>query len=145
MPNTVALTEFKQGLQMLRDGHPDNALLHFRAASDLEERNPYYLSFIGVSMVRAGAEWKPALSLCEIALRMKRTEPQLYLNLAEVYTAAGRREDALMILERALASVGRDRRIVQARTKLGSRRSPVLPFLDRQHILNRHLGILRHG
>jgi Flp pilus assembly protein TadD len=144
MADSVALSEFKQGVRMLRDGHPSNALAHFRAAADLEKHNPYYMSFVGVSLARAEMKWTAALKLCETALSMKRNEPQLYLNLAEVYMSAGRREEALLTLERALASLGRDSRIQRARRRLGSRRSPVLPFLDRQNILNRHLGTLRH-
>jgi len=144
MADSEALTEFKQGVRMLRDGHPNNALVHFRIAADLEKHNPYYMSFVGVSLARAEMQWTPALKLCETALSMKRNEAQLYLNLAEVYMSAGRREEALMTLDRALASLGRDARIQRARRKLGSRRSPVLSFLDRQNIVNRHLGILRH-
>ncbi len=144
MADTVALGEFKQGMRKLRDGHPDDALLHFRNAAEMEKNNPYYLSFVGVSLARAERKWTSALKLCELALRMKRNEAQIYLNLAEVYTSAGRREEALLTLDRALASLGRDARIERARLNLGSRRSPVLPFLDRGNILNRGLGILRH-
>jgi Flp pilus assembly protein TadD len=129
---------------MLRDARPNNALAHFRIAAELEQNNPYYISFVGVSMARAERKWKPALELCESALSMKHNEAQLYLNLAEVYTSSGRREEALMVLDRALASLGPHPRIKQARLKLGRRRSPALPFLDRQNFLNRQLGLLRH-
>jgi tetratricopeptide (TPR) repeat protein len=139
MTDTVALTEFKQGVRMLRDSHPHNALEHFRKAVDLEQHNPYYISFVGVSLARAQRKWEPALKLCELALSMKRNEAQLYLNLAEVYTSAGRREEALITLD-----LGPQARIQQARLKLGRRRSPALPFLDRQNLLNRYLGALRH-
>ena len=129
---------------MLRDARPHNALAHFRKAADLEKNNPYYLSFVGVSLARAERNWKTSLELCESALTMKHNEAQLYLNLAEVYTSAGRREEALMTLDRALASLGPLDRIQQARQKLGRRRSPALPFLDRQNFLNKQLGFLRH-
>ena len=129
---------------MLRDSRPNTALVHFRSAADLEKQNPYYISFLGVSLGRAEKNWIPALKLCEMALSMKHNEAQFYLNLAEVYTSAGQREEALITLDRGLASLGPDARIQQARLKLGRRRSPTLPFLDRQNILNRHLGILRH-
>lgn len=129
---------------MLCESRPHNALAHFRNAADLEKNNPYYISFVGVSLARAERNWKAALELCESALSMKRNEAQLYLNLAEVYTSAGRREEALITLDRALASLGPQARIKQARLKLGRRRSPALPFLDRQHFLNRQLGLLRH-
>jgi len=69
-----------------------------------------------------------ALQLCQMALSAKRNEAQLYLNLAEVYKSCGRREEALVTLDRAAASLGRDARILRARMKLGRRRSPVLTF-----------------
>lgn len=144
MTENTALTEFKLGVQMLRASHPYVALAHFRQAAELEKHNPYYISFLGVSLARAERNWTAALKLCEMALSMKRNEAQLFLNLAEVYTSAGRREEALYTLDRALASLGPVARIQQARMKLGRRRSPALPFLDRQNVLNRQLGILRH-
>lgn len=144
MSDSKALTEFKQGVQKLREAYPHDALQHFRNAAELENSNPYFLSFVGVSLARAQRKWAPALQLCEAALGMKRNDAQLYLNLAEVYTSAGRREEALLTLDRALASLGPEARVQQARRKLGQRRPPALPFLDRQNVLNRGLGILRH-
>jgi Flp pilus assembly protein TadD len=144
MSDSKALTEFKQGMQKLRESYPHDALQHFRNAAELEKSNPYFLSFVGVSLARAQRKWAPALELCEGALGMKRNDAQLYLNLAEVYTSAGRREEALLTLDRALASLGPVVRVQQARLKLGQRRPPALPFLDRQNVLNRRLGIWRH-
>jgi Flp pilus assembly protein TadD len=144
MTESVALSEFKQGVRMLRDARPNVALAHFRTAADIEKHNPYYISFVGVSLARAERNWSSALNLCETALSMKYNDAQLYLNLAEVYSAAGRREEALLTLDRALASLGSHSGIEHARLKLGRRRPAVLSFLDRQNILNRHLGTLRH-
>jgi Flp pilus assembly protein TadD len=144
MPDSEAVTEFKLGVRLLRDGRPANALEHFRRAAELEPQNPYYMSFVGLSLARAEMKWSPALKLCEAALSMKRNEAQLYLNLAEVYVSAGRRDDALATLEKGLRCLARDVRLKRARKRLGNRRSPVLPFLDRQHFLNKRLGIWRH-
>jgi hypothetical protein len=79
-----------------------------------------------------------------MALSLRRNEAQLYLNLAEVYVAAGRRDDAVEVLDRGLIQFRADARIRRARANLGKRCSPVLPFLDREHFLNRSLGKLRH-
>jgi len=144
MSESKALAEFKLGVEMLRDSRPDEAVVRFRAAADVEKQNPYYLSFLGVAVARAERNWSAASKLCEMALRMKHNEPQFYLHLSEVYTSAGRREDALMTLDRALSSVGPDCRIQQARQKLGKRRTPTLPFLSRRNIVNVRLGILRN-
>jgi hypothetical protein len=75
---------------------------------------------------------------------MRRNEAQLYLNLAEVYVSAGRRDDAVEVLDKGLIYFRIDSRIKRARANLGRRGSPVLPFLDRGHFLNRILGKLRY-
>jgi Flp pilus assembly protein TadD len=144
MPETPALAVFKQGLKFLRDGHPAQALESFRHAAELEQTNPIYLSFLGLSVARAQKKWTPALDFCETAVRMKRDEAQLYLNLAEVYVSAGRREKAIQMLDAAMRNIGHDARIKRIRDKFGWRHSLVLPFLDRQHFLNRGLGKWRH-
>jgi Flp pilus assembly protein TadD len=143
MADSVALAEFKQGMRLLRDGKSNSALDHFRKAFEMEQQNPYYMSFAGVALARAERQWAPAAKLCETALTLKRNEVQLHLNLAEVYVSAGRREDALQLLDRAAASFGRHAGVQRARIRLGSRRPPVLSFLSRQNVVNRQLGILR--
>jgi Flp pilus assembly protein TadD len=144
MADSGALAEFKQGMQLLRDKKPKSALVHLQKATDMEKQNPYYMSFAGVAMVRAENKWAAAVKLCETALTLKRNEPQLYLNLAEVYVAAGRRGDALTTLERATAAFGRHAGVQKARLKLGARRPPVLTLLNRENVVNRQLGIWRH-
>jgi Flp pilus assembly protein TadD len=144
MAEDSALAEFKQGISLLRNGHSVEALEYLRHAAELEQQNPIYLSFLGVSVARAQRKWAAAAKFCETALSMKRTEAQLYLNLAEVYVSAGRRDDAVEVLDRGLIYFKGDARIKRARSNLGKRSSPVLQFLERDHFLNRHLGKLRH-
>ena len=144
MAEESALAEFKQGIRHLRDGHSTEALEYLRHAAELEQQNPYYLSFLGVALARAQRQWPTAVKFCETALSSKRSEAQLYLNLAEVYVSAGRRDDALDVLDRGLVYFNSDTRIRRARANLGRRSSPVMPFLERGHFLNRTLGKLRH-
>ena len=128
----------------MQNGHSAEAVEYLRHAAELDQQNPYYLSFLGVSVARSQRKWKSAVELCKAALSLKRNEVQLYLNLAEVYVSAGRRDDAIEVLERALIQIKDNPRISRARAKLGRRSAPVLPFLERGHILNRKLGKLRH-
>lgn len=144
MDGDTALVAFKRGVKLLRDGYPSEALDCLRRASQLEQQNPYYLSFLGLSVARAQKEWRTAAKLCETALSSKRDEAQLYVNLAEVYVSAGRRDDAVTVLDRALSYCPNDARIMKMRTKLGRRQTTVLPFLGRGHLLNRSLGKLKH-
>jgi len=66
-----------------------------RRAVDLDKNNPYYMSYLGVVLARSEGKWGEAERLCDSAVRMKRNQAQLYLNLAEVYATAGRRDDAV--------------------------------------------------
>ena len=144
MAEQIALSEFKQGIKLLRSGQSAEAIEYLHHAAELAQQNPYYLSFLGVSVARAQRKWAAAATLCETALDLRRNEAQLYLNLAEVYVSAGRRDDAIAVLDKGLVYLRVDARIRRARADLGKRCSPVLPFLERGHFLNRSLGKLRH-
>lgn len=142
--DTEAFQEFKTGLTFLRDNYATKALPHMRRAVELEKNNPYYMSYLGVVLARSEKKWGEAENLCDAAVRMKRNQAQLYLNLAEVYAAAGRREDAVEALQSGLKYARRDVRLTIAMNRLAERREPVLSFLARKHPLNRQLGMLRH-
>src|SRR5260221_579184 len=136
--------EFKTGLSLLRDNYGIRALPDMRRAVDLDKNNPYYMSYLGVVLARSEGKWGEAERLCDSAVRMKRNQAQLYLNLAEVYATAGRRDDAVDALQTGLKFARRDIRLTIAMNKLTERRRPVLSFLGRRHPINRQLGILRH-
>jgi predicted Zn-dependent protease len=144
MIDTEAFAEFRKALGYLRDDYSEKALPHIKRASELEEENPFYRSYLGLTLARAQNKWDEAEQLCSAALKGKRDQPQLYLNLAEVYVAAGRKQDAVETLLMATKYAQRDGRIYRMLNQLSSRRQPVLPFLHRAHFLNRSLGVWRH-
>jgi tetratricopeptide (TPR) repeat protein len=138
------MVDFREGVELLKNEYPEKALVKLRRAFESDQRNPYYISFLGLSMARAEHNWEQALDLCETAVRLKRTEIKFHLNLVEVYALAGWREKALQKLDGAIKLFGGDARLKRARAKVVERRSPVLPFFGRDHFLNRELGKLRH-
>ena len=144
MVDVNALYEFKHGVALLNNGNPDLALVHLRRAFECERQNPFYLSYLGLAIARAEREWDHASELCEIAIQLKHEEVQFYLNLAEVYSSAGRRAKALGALDAGLELFDEDERLRRARTRVEKRRSLLFPFLRREHFLNRNLGKLRH-
>ncbi|MGA2098736.1 MAG: tetratricopeptide repeat protein [Candidatus Acidiferrum sp.] len=144
MMDTEAFREFKTGLTLLRDNYAVKALPHMRRAVDLDRNNPYYMSYLGVVLARSEQKWGEAERLCDTAVRMKRNQAQLYLNLAEVYATAGRRDEAVEALQSGLKFARRDVRLTIAMNRLVERRSPVLAFLPRQNPINRQLGMIRH-
>ena len=120
------------------------ALPHMKRAAELEKNNPYYMSYLGVVLARSEHKWGEAEKLCDGAVRLKRNQAQLYLNLAEVYATAGRRDEAVEALQAGLKFARRDIRLNIAMNKLTRRRQPVLSFLKRHHPINRSLGKIRH-
>ena len=67
MTENIAVVEFKQGMRLLRDAHPNNALSYiFRKAAELEKHNPYFMLFVGVSLRGA---CRTAMGTCIAALR----------------------------------------------------------------------------
>ncbi|PYV12307.1 MAG: hypothetical protein DMG23_01590 [Acidobacteria bacterium] len=143
MKDSEALKAFKEGLKALRSSYSRSALGHMRKAVELDKENPFYLSYLGLALALADQDWIEAEDLCFTAVRMKRKQPELYLNLAEVYLRAGKKEDAVWILNNGLQLTKRDPRLVRALAKLGVRRPPILTFLDRKNFFNRQLGKLR--
>src|SRR5437016_13984376 len=137
MMDTEAFREFKTGLTLLRDNYAMKALPHMRRAVDLDKNNPYYMSYLGVVLARSEQKWGEAERLCDAAVRMKRNQAQLYLNLAEVYSAAGRRDEALEVLEAGLKYARRDIRLTIAKKRLVTCRVPVLVVQHRTHPMNR--------
>jgi tetratricopeptide (TPR) repeat protein len=139
-----SLTEFKEGIKLLKDDYPQKALVKLQSAFETDKHNPYYISFLGLSIARAQQNWTQATELCDRAVQLNPKEIQFHLNLAEVYALASLREMALHKLDYALGLFGNDSRIERARSKVEKRRTPVLPFFRRGHFLNRALGKLRH-
>src|SRR5271155_6033890 len=133
MMDTDAFREFKTGLTLLRDNYVDRALPHMKRAAELDRNNPYYMSYLGVVLARSEKKWGEAERMCDSAVRMKRNQAQLYLNLAEVYMSAGRKEDAREALIAGMKFARRDVRLNIAMAKLTPRRDPVFTFLERKH------------
>jgi Flp pilus assembly protein TadD len=138
-----AVTEFKEGLAFLRSNYPRRALAHFTRALELDKTNPFYISYTGLAVGAADRNWEAAEELCYQAVKMRRNQPELYLNLAEVYRLAGRRQDAVEALVEGMRFTKQDPRLAAALRSYGYRRPPVLSFFSRDHFLNRGLGKLR--
>src|SRR5882724_5490376 len=136
--------EFREGVELLKNEYPQKALVRLRRAFESDKHNPYYISFLGLSLARAQRKWEQASELCEIAVQLRPGEIQFHLNLGEVYASAGLREKALDKLDDATKLFGEDARLRQARSKVEKRRNPLVPFIGREHFLNRELGRLRH-
>src|SRR6267143_6991200 len=105
------MAEFKEGVKLLKNEYPQKALVRFRRAYECDKHNPYFMSFLGLSIARAQRKWEQASELCEMAVQLKPKEIQFYLNLGEVYAASGMRERALVKLDNAMQLFGEAARL----------------------------------
>src|SRR5689334_2565214 len=95
MGNEQAMKEFKEGLDALRNNFPRQALVHLKNAVNLEKTNPFYISYLGLTIALTEGNPSEAEDLCYDAIRKQRNQPELYLNMAEVYRLIGKKEDAI--------------------------------------------------
>ena len=144
MLDVDAFQDFRVGLARLRDGDAVAAIELLRQAAKRDPENPYYLSYFGLGLGHAEGMWGEAERLCHRAVCRGRRQAQLYLNLAEVYVASGRHQAAADTLALGLRYMPHDARLRDEFSKLIVRRSQVLRFLPRTHVVNRVLGRVRH-
>lgn len=103
------------------------------------------LSHFGLCLVLVQKKIKPAIDLCKRAIELQFYNVDHYTNLARVYVAAGNRKKALETVAKAWKSHPEDAGLLEVRRRLGVRKRPLVPFLDRSHPINVTLGQSRHA
>jgi tetratricopeptide (TPR) repeat protein len=124
-----------------------DALMAFKKAHELVPDDSRYASYYGLCLALAKRDTREAVPICMDAIRRDIYRPELFLNLGRVYLLKrdrGRAHEAFMM---GLRLDRRDPRIRRELRRMGIRRRPIFPFLDRDHLLNRWLGRLlsRYG
>jgi hypothetical protein len=116
----------------------------FERAHRRDSRDPVFMSWYGVTLVLVEKNSNLGMQLVDQALRVAGPDPELLLNSARVHLALNQRVRAARAVARGLELWPEDPRLLAARDAMGTRRAPVIPFLDRSNPLNRILGRLRH-
>jgi Flp pilus assembly protein TadD len=135
----------EQGTQQLEAGEYVEALETLRGAHLLEPDNARIQSHLGLATARVGGAFEEARSLCEEASKREFDNPDLYVNLANVYLGVGRRSEALRYLRRGQMIDPNHEVIRNTLRDMGRRRPAMIPVLPRRHWLNRILGAVRGG
>jgi tetratricopeptide (TPR) repeat protein len=133
----------RRAQELLRSGLAMAALEHFASAYERAPEDPRYRSHYGWAVAMIEHRVDRGLSLCRSALRDGADRPEIYHNLARVLLAHGRKSEGIKYIRRGLMVDPRHAALVLEWRRCGIRRSPVLPFLPRRHLLNRALGRLR--
>jgi len=148
MRRSASERSFERGLRSLERGNLVEALAYFEAALRLEEgharspRRARYASFYGYALAAALGRTKAGLEICTRAAGSDLFCPEIYLNLARVQLMGSDRRGAWRSLVRGLSLDPGHAAIRTEMRKMGLRRRPVLPFLERDHVINRAAGKL---
>ena len=144
MSMTQAATAFQEGMYLYEHQEFQRALQKLKEAVDLDRHNPKYLTTLGITVARLQKNFELAEQLCRRAVRKGHKDPQVYINLAEVYMNSGNKQRAMDTLRNGLKFTKRNERIKEQIRVMGMRRPPVFPSLGRDHPVNMFLGKVRH-
>lgn len=149
MPILSAENNFKRGLAALVDANHSDATVYFWRAVDIDrQRNgkrpdARYLSYYGLSLAKSRRSTGEAIELCEWAAQIESLNPEIFVNLGQVYLLAGKTTLALKVFERGLRLDPRHPVLRREVRRIDRRCSPVVTGLGRDHPLNRWLGKMR--
>jgi hypothetical protein len=138
----------KDAFELLKDGlkfFPDDLVL---------------LSYHGYLYSRVAKKKRKGIRICRdvistfesrVSVNRDMMYPIFYLNLGRAYLWADKKKEACRAFSIGLKSDRENADIIAEMNKLGKRRKPVLPFLERSNLLNKYtglflskIGILRH-
>jgi tetratricopeptide (TPR) repeat protein len=131
---------FKAGVFLLRRDKTKEALTAFKRSLLVRENEPRYMSYTGLCLALALGKVREGQVLCEKAVEREFYRPELFLNLGRVYMLAGNRRKAHMAFRKGLALDRENRDIRVQLERMGVRKPPVFPFLDRRHPINKLAG-----
>jgi hypothetical protein len=138
----AAREEYDLGLTFYHKKQWKTAARHFaeaeRTCGHDDAYMHLYLSYQGLCQVSAGDV--SGLNLCRRAAAMEAIQARVFLNLALAELRLNHRKCACSAVKTGLSIDPTDPNLLRLRDKMGVRRTPLLPFLKREHPLNRWLG-----
>lgn len=143
--STVSAT-LDRGIQACREGSWDEglALLGGLADRNIQDLPGLFYSWLGYGIALHEKRYRDGLRLCEHAVKKQFYEADNFYNLARTRMLLDDRPKAVEAVHQGLRINPRHRGLRKLDRSLGRRNRPVLPFLNRAHLLNRFLGKLRH-
>jgi len=141
-PQSAAFAEknFQRAQQELDEGHVLAALACLEAALKIWD-DPRWYSRLGFCIAKERGQLMQGVDLCRTAMDHEPDNPVHLLYLGKIHLLAGRNREALQVLRQGMALGGAPEieRLLEA---IGTRRSPVLPFLVRDNPVNKYLGLI---
>jgi len=135
----------------LKQGQIDAAIRVLRDAVERFDRDPFLISHYGYVLSLAGDAPEAGIDLCrhaiqhleeQIPLGARYFQPAFYLNLGRAHLAARDKAEALKAFTAGLDADPGYGELLWEVGKLGRRKRPVVPFLNRDNPINKYLGLL---
>jgi tetratricopeptide (TPR) repeat protein len=142
---------FNEAMDLLGAGRGVDALDLLRKGLEMYPGDPLLMSYCGCLYSIAGKKHKEGIKMCRDAIKQLDSSvslereiyyPAFYLNLGRAYLGAGKRRDAVSAFNLGLQADPKDQDIIKELKKLGSRRRPPVPFLNRSNPINKYMGLL---
>ena len=132
---------FRRALKMYRLGLLRDAAKAFSLLIEDGSRDPRHISYCGLLIATGEGRVREGLRLCEQAIDDSSYDTEMYLNLAKLHIRTGRRTQATRVLLQGLQIDPRDPALIRQIARINPRATPMLPFLNRRHPLNKYLGL----
>jgi len=129
----------------IRRNNYGEALKLLEQALKISPEHPVYLSTMGLCESMMGDPEKGE-KMCRMALQVagRDRDPMLYVNLGRVVLELGQRMKAREYFTKAYRMDNTNAPAALELSRMGVRKKPVIPFLDRNNPLNKYLGKVRH-
>jgi tetratricopeptide (TPR) repeat protein len=137
---------------LLRKGRGKEALQTLREALEQFPADPFLLSYYGFLIAVAERNPKEGIRICKDALEAFKTSRAFggeffysvfYLNLGRAYIKGNNRAEAFNAFREGLVHDPENHDLHLEMTKLGKRKRPPVPFLDRSNPINKYIGLLK--
>ena len=102
--------------------------------------NPSWHSMLGYCMAKERGHVTKGVELCRSCLEREPENPDHYYFLGKIYILAKNRAEAFTVLRLGM-SIGGSIEIQQLLNELGPRKRPFIPWLVRDHPINKYMGI----
>jgi tetratricopeptide (TPR) repeat protein len=131
--------EYKKAFQLLKEGldvYPGDLLLR---------------SYYGAIYSKVERKARDGVRICrdaiskldsKVSVNRELLYPIFYLNLGKAYLGANKKKEAFRAFNIGLKSDPTNTAIHEEIQKLGKRKNPIFPFLERSNPLNKYVGLL---
>jgi predicted Zn-dependent protease len=132
--------EYAKAVKELCSGNTLSALSFLEMAMRHSD-NPQWHSMLGFCIAKERGHARKGLELCKKSIELDPENPDHYYFLAKIHLVAKNKAEAFQVLRQGMSATNSHPIIQNLLIELGPRKNPVIPWLDRNHPINKYLGI----